>query len=233
MTEGEAAPAAVGGAAARAQSPDARRRGRRCWHPLAIAIAYVGGWLWAVLVTLAAIGLYVEWLTIVGAARAAAGGRLGRRRRWRSAGVVPRARTHRSLRSSCWRSALSAVAALTPERRVWAAAGFGYAAAAETGLGAAAARSGEGLDRADAGASGGLGDRYRRLFRRPRHRRAETVAAGQPQQDLGRRDRRLCRKPRGGARICRVRPRQDRAAAAARLRFSRSPRNSAICSNRR
>jgi phosphatidate cytidylyltransferase len=35
--------------------------------PLAIAIAYAGGWLWLGFVTLAAIGLYVEWLTIVGA----------------------------------------------------------------------------------------------------------------------------------------------------------------------
>jgi phosphatidate cytidylyltransferase len=34
--------------------------------PLAIAIAYVGGWLWTGLVTVAAIGLYVEWLTIIG-----------------------------------------------------------------------------------------------------------------------------------------------------------------------
>ncbi len=37
--------------------------------PLAIAIAYAGGWLWALLVTLASIGLFVEWLMIMGAAR--------------------------------------------------------------------------------------------------------------------------------------------------------------------
>lgn len=37
--------------------------------PLTIAMAYAGGWSWAVLVTLTAIGLYVEWLMIVGAAR--------------------------------------------------------------------------------------------------------------------------------------------------------------------
>ena len=30
--------------------------------PLAVAIAYAGGWLWTALVTLAAIGLFVEWL---------------------------------------------------------------------------------------------------------------------------------------------------------------------------
>jgi phosphatidate cytidylyltransferase len=34
--------------------------------PLAILIAYLGGWLWTGLVTLAAIGLYVEWLTVIG-----------------------------------------------------------------------------------------------------------------------------------------------------------------------
>ena len=35
--------------------------------PLAIAAAYVGGWLWVAFVTAAAIGLYVEWLTIIAA----------------------------------------------------------------------------------------------------------------------------------------------------------------------
>jgi phosphatidate cytidylyltransferase len=35
--------------------------------PLAIALAYAGGWLWTGLVTVAAIGLYAEWLTVVGA----------------------------------------------------------------------------------------------------------------------------------------------------------------------
>jgi phosphatidate cytidylyltransferase len=37
--------------------------------PLAIAAAYAGGWFWLDLVVLAAIGLYVEWLMIVGAVR--------------------------------------------------------------------------------------------------------------------------------------------------------------------
>ena len=35
--------------------------------PVAIALAYSGGWLWLGLVVLAAIGLFVEWLMIVGA----------------------------------------------------------------------------------------------------------------------------------------------------------------------
>jgi phosphatidate cytidylyltransferase len=35
--------------------------------PVAIAVAYAGGWFWLGLVVLAAVGLYVEWLIIVGA----------------------------------------------------------------------------------------------------------------------------------------------------------------------
>jgi phosphatidate cytidylyltransferase len=37
--------------------------------PLAVAIAYVGGWLWTALVTLAAVGLYLEWLAVIGTSR--------------------------------------------------------------------------------------------------------------------------------------------------------------------
>ncbi|MGP9810746.1 phosphatidate cytidylyltransferase [Rhodopseudomonas sp. NSM] len=37
--------------------------------PAAIAIAYFGGWAWVVLATAVAIGLFLEWLSIVGAAR--------------------------------------------------------------------------------------------------------------------------------------------------------------------
>jgi len=36
--------------------------------PLAIAAAYAGGWYWTALVTLCAIGLFVEWLMVTGAA---------------------------------------------------------------------------------------------------------------------------------------------------------------------
>jgi phosphatidate cytidylyltransferase len=97
--------------------------------PLAVAIAYAGGWLWTALVTLAAIGLFVEWLAIVGlagamrvtvpgvAALAVAGlcfaiGRLDAALIVLAAGFV-------------------AVVSIAPERRSWAAAGFLYAAAAE------------------------------------------------------------------------------------------------------
>ena len=67
MTEGEAAPTA-------AAEPGSRNLLLRVvvalvLAPLAIAIAYAGGWLWAALVTLASIGLFVEWLMIVGVGR--------------------------------------------------------------------------------------------------------------------------------------------------------------------
>lgn len=39
--------------------------------PLALVLAYAGGWLWALLVTLVSIGLFVEWLMVVGAGQVA------------------------------------------------------------------------------------------------------------------------------------------------------------------
>ena len=67
MTEGEAAPAAAAEQGSR--NLMMRVLAALVLAPAAIAIAYAGGWLWAALVTLAAIGLYVEWLMIVGAGR--------------------------------------------------------------------------------------------------------------------------------------------------------------------
>src|SRR4029450_1116540 len=66
VTEREAAPAAA---------PDSRNLVMRIavaavLIPLAVAIAYAGGWLWTALVTLAAIGLFVEWLASVCLAQA-------------------------------------------------------------------------------------------------------------------------------------------------------------------
>ncbi len=61
-----------------APTPAAEQGSRNLWlrvaaavvlAPLAIGIAYVGGWLWAMLATVVAIGLLLEWLTIVGAVR--------------------------------------------------------------------------------------------------------------------------------------------------------------------
>ena len=97
--------------------------------PLAIAIAYAGGWLWAALVTLAAIGLYVEWLMIVGGAR---------EKRVVASGVAALAIAGFCLASGRLDASLvvlalglGAVALLSPERRQWNATGFVYAAAAQ------------------------------------------------------------------------------------------------------
>jgi phosphatidate cytidylyltransferase len=65
MTEGDATPAAVVEQGSR--NLLMRVVAASVLAPSAVAIAYAGGWFWLGLVTLAAIGLYVEWLTIVGA----------------------------------------------------------------------------------------------------------------------------------------------------------------------
>jgi phosphatidate cytidylyltransferase len=96
--------------------------------PLAIALAYAGGWLWAGLVTLAAIGLYVEWLTIVAARtpRVLAAGVAG----LAIAGLLlAMGRIDASLLVLV--VGLAGVIQLSPERRLWIATGFAYAAAAE------------------------------------------------------------------------------------------------------
>jgi phosphatidate cytidylyltransferase len=127
VTEGEAAPAAVAEQGTR--NLLMRVMAALVLAPAAIAIAYAGGWPWSSLVTLAAIGLYVEWLTIVGTAR---------QTRVLAAGVVALAiaglclalgRIEASLIALTL--GLSAVALLAPERRSWTATGFFYAAAAE------------------------------------------------------------------------------------------------------
>jgi phosphatidate cytidylyltransferase len=134
VTEGEAAPAAA--SEPDSQNPESGSRNlvmrviaALILAPLAIAIAYAGGWLWVLLVTLAVIGLYVEWLTIIGLARempvvvsgiaalAAAGLCL-------AIGRIDAAFVVLAI-------GLAAVALLTRELRIWTAAGFFYAAAAE------------------------------------------------------------------------------------------------------
>jgi len=96
--------------------------------PLTIAILYLGGASWAVLVTAVAIGLYVEWLTIVGAGRdvrllAAGGGALAMTGLClafdRLDGAFPFALL-----------GLAVVAFLGGEQRRWTAPGYGYAASA-------------------------------------------------------------------------------------------------------
>lgn len=125
MSKEKAAPAAAG-----TESRNLVRRvaAALVLAPVAIGAAYAGGFLWTLLVTLGAIGLFVEWLMVVSPARdtrvvasgvvalAAAGLCLALRRI--DAALVVLA------------VALVAVAMLSPERRRWTIAGFLYAAAA-------------------------------------------------------------------------------------------------------
>ena len=68
MTEGEAASVAAAGQE-EGRNLLLRVAAALVMAPLAVAIAYVGGWLWTALVTLAAIGLYLEWLVVIGASK--------------------------------------------------------------------------------------------------------------------------------------------------------------------
>jgi phosphatidate cytidylyltransferase len=97
--------------------------------PVAIAIAYAGGFLWTVLVTLAVIGLYVEWLMIAG---------LVREMRVVACGIVALAAAGLCLMAGRIDASLAVLAVgliasalIAPERRNWAATGFFYAGAAQ------------------------------------------------------------------------------------------------------
>ena len=99
--------------------------------PLAVAMAYVGGWLWTGLVTLAAIGLYIEWLAIIGA----------RKPRLVLVGVlillgvgwVDLGHIGKIYVSVVVVLGILAVAILSSDRRLWSAVGIGYALAASIG----------------------------------------------------------------------------------------------------
>jgi phosphatidate cytidylyltransferase len=123
VTEGEAAPAAG------SRNLLMRVLAALVLAPLALAIAYAGGFLWALLVTLASVGLYLEWLMIVG---------LARDMRVTAPGVAALTVAGVCLIAGRIDTALivlaigfATVALLSPERRNWTAAGFLYAAAAE------------------------------------------------------------------------------------------------------
>lgn len=127
MTEGEAAPAAP--AEQGSSNLLMRVLAAVVLAPLAIAIAWAGGWLWALLVAIVSVGLYLEWLMIVGLLR-----------EWRAAvpGVAALAVAGIFLMAARPAVALIVlgvglvgVALLAPHHRRWAAGGFLYAAAAE------------------------------------------------------------------------------------------------------
>jgi phosphatidate cytidylyltransferase len=65
VSEQEAAPAAAGSGQ---RNLITRVASAIVLVPVAIAAAYAGGWYWTALVTLCAIGLFVEWLMVTGAA---------------------------------------------------------------------------------------------------------------------------------------------------------------------
>jgi phosphatidate cytidylyltransferase len=127
VTEGEAAPAAPAEQGSR--NLLMRVLAASVLAPIAIAIAWAGGWPWALLVISATIGLYVEWLVIVG---------LARELRATVPGVAALAVAGVCLIAGRLEATLIVlgiglvvVALLAPERRSWGATGFFYAAAAE------------------------------------------------------------------------------------------------------
>jgi phosphatidate cytidylyltransferase len=97
--------------------------------PLALGAAYAGGVFWTALVTLVAVGLYLEWLMVVGEVRAVRVSVIGALAIAAAGvclafGLVDVAAVVLGL-------GLALVAALAAGHRSWAATGFIYAAAAE------------------------------------------------------------------------------------------------------
>ena len=97
--------------------------------PLALGAAYAGGVFWTALVTVVAVGLYLEWLMVVGEVRTVSVGTAGAVAIAVAGiccafGLIDFAMVVLAL-------GLVAVTALAAGRRVWVAAGFVYASAAE------------------------------------------------------------------------------------------------------
>ena len=126
MTEGEAEPEVAAEQGAR--NLLMRVIAALVLAPLAIAVGYAGGWLWIVLVTLATIGLFVEWLTVVGARTlpVMAAGIVT----LFAAGCVEVGRIEANYVFSLAAIGIVGAALLAPHRRGWAALGGCYAFAA-------------------------------------------------------------------------------------------------------
>ena len=127
MSEGKAVPAAVAGQGSR--NLWTRIAAALVLAPLAIVAAYAGSWWWIAPVTLLAIGLFVEWLTVVGSAR---------EKSVVAAGVVALAVAGLCLGFARVELALAALALgvaatalLSVRQRRWTSAGFLYAGAAQ------------------------------------------------------------------------------------------------------
>jgi phosphatidate cytidylyltransferase len=127
VTEGEAASTEAAGQGGRSNLL-LRIAAALVMAPLAIAIAYLGGWFWIGLVTLAAIGLYVEWLTVIGVRRPSLvlSGVLV----LLGAGWVEAEHFDVAHVSVLIVLAVAVAAIFAGDRRGWAIAGIGYALAA-------------------------------------------------------------------------------------------------------
>jgi phosphatidate cytidylyltransferase len=127
VSEQKAAPAAI--AEQTSRNLLARVAAAAVLVPIALAAAYAGGRWWTALVTSAVIGLYVEWLAVVGSLQAT---------RVVASGVIALALIGVSLGLgrpeavlSAWVLGLAGVVLLTSERRSWVAGGFLYASVAQ------------------------------------------------------------------------------------------------------
>jgi phosphatidate cytidylyltransferase len=127
VSEGKAVPAAVAGQGSR--NLLTRVAAALVLAPIAIAAAYAGSWWWIVPVTLLTIGLFVEWLTVVGSAR---------EKRVIAAGVVALTVAGLCLGFARVELALvalglgaAATALLSSRQRGWTSGGFLYAGAAQ------------------------------------------------------------------------------------------------------
>jgi phosphatidate cytidylyltransferase len=127
VSEGKAVPAEVAGQGSR--NLWTRIAAALVLAPLAIVAAYAGSWWWIAPVTLLAIGLFVEWLTVVGSAR---------EKSVVAAGVVALAVAGLCLGFARVELALAALALgvaatalLSVRQRRWTSAGFLYAGAAQ------------------------------------------------------------------------------------------------------
>ena len=128
MTESEAASVAKAGQEGRSNLL-LRIAASLVLAPVAILIAYLGGWLWTVLVTAATIGLYVEWLAVIGARtpRVVTLGVLT----LLGAGFLEAAHIVTVPRvAAVVATGILTIGALAPDRRAWAVGGIGYALAA-------------------------------------------------------------------------------------------------------
>jgi phosphatidate cytidylyltransferase len=127
VSEHEAPPAAIAGQDSR--NLMMRVAAALVLAPVAIVCAYVGGWLWTTLVTLATIGLFVEWLMVTCAER-----HVG----VTVSGIVALALATPFLAVGRVEAALVvlglglvAVAVRSPAPRIWVIGGYLYAAAAQ------------------------------------------------------------------------------------------------------